>query len=105
MSGVPRGLDGVVALQTRLSHVDGENGLLIIGGYELEALAGRVTFEAAAHLLWTGHLPSPSESADPGRGDRHHPRSGGAARAADRCAAHGLFDAVARLAQRERHLA
>jgi citrate synthase len=62
MSGVPRGLDGVVALQTRLSHVDGENGLLIIGGYELEALAGRVTFEAAAHLLWTGHLPSPSES-------------------------------------------
>jgi citrate synthase len=62
MSGVPRGLDGVVAVQTRLSHVDGANGILIIGGYELEALAGRVTFEAAAHLLWTGHLPSPSES-------------------------------------------
>jgi citrate synthase len=40
----------------------GLDGILIIGGYELEALAGRVTFEAAAHFLWTGHLPSPSES-------------------------------------------
>jgi citrate synthase len=62
MTSASRGLDGVVAVQTRLSHVDGENGILIIGGYELGALAGRVTFEEAAHLLWTGHLPSPSES-------------------------------------------
>jgi len=57
----PRGLDGVVAVQTRLSHVDGDNGVLIIAGYELEALAGRVTFEEAAHLLWTGHLPDAAE--------------------------------------------
>jgi len=63
MTAAPRGLDGVVAVQTRLSHVDGENGILIIGGYELGALAGRVTFEEAAHLLWTGHLPGPSEAA------------------------------------------
>jgi citrate synthase len=58
----PRGLDGVVAVQTRLSHVDGQNGILIIGGYDLEELAGRVTFEEAAHLLWTGHLPAPAEA-------------------------------------------
>ena len=32
----PRGLDGVVAAQTRLSNVDGQNGVLIIGGYELK---------------------------------------------------------------------
>jgi citrate synthase len=57
-----RGLDGVVAVQTRLSHVDGRNGVLVISGYELEELAGRVTFEEAAHLLWTGHLPTPSEA-------------------------------------------
>ena len=56
-----RGLDGVVAGQTRLSHVDGLAGELIIGGYELKALAGRVTFEAAAHLLWRGVLPSRDE--------------------------------------------
>lgn len=64
MSGTtstPRGLDGVVAAQTRLSHVDGQNGVLIIGGYELKELAGKVTFEEAAHLLWKGHLPSKDE--------------------------------------------
>jgi citrate synthase len=60
----PRGLDGVVAAQTRMSHVDGQNGVLIIGGYELKELAGKVTFEEAAHLLWKGHLPSPEEKAE-----------------------------------------
>ncbi len=55
----PRGLDGVVAAQTRLSHVDGLAGELIIGGYELKELAGRVSFEEAAHLLWRGALPAP----------------------------------------------
>ncbi|HTR97041.1 MAG TPA: citrate synthase/methylcitrate synthase [Candidatus Acidoferrales bacterium] len=59
----PRGLDGVVAARTRLSHVDGQNGVLIIGGYELKELAGHVGFEDAAHLLWTGHLPTPGERA------------------------------------------
>jgi len=58
-----RGLDGVVAAQTRLSHVDGLAGELIIGGYELKELAGRVTFEEAAHLLWRGSLPSKDELA------------------------------------------
>jgi citrate synthase len=60
----PRGLDGVVAAQTRLSHVDGQNGVLIIGGYELKELAGKVTFEEAAHLLWKGRLPSADERED-----------------------------------------
>jgi citrate synthase len=59
----PRGLDGVVAASTRLSHVDGLAGQLIIGGYELRELAGRVSFEEAAHLLWRGHLPSREELA------------------------------------------
>jgi len=60
----PRGLDGVVAAQTRMSHVDGQNGVLIIGGYELKELAGKVSFEEAAHLLWKGRLPSPEERDD-----------------------------------------
>jgi len=59
----PRGLDGIVAAQTRLSHVDGQAGELIIGGYELKQLAGRVSFEEAAHLLWRGALPSGNELA------------------------------------------
>ena len=58
----PRGLDGVIAVQTRISQVDGQRGSLIIGGYELEELAGRVTFEEAAHLLWTGELPTTAQA-------------------------------------------
>ncbi len=56
-----RGLDGVVAARTRLSHVGGQAGQLIIGGYELGELAGRVRFEEAAHLLWRGALPTRDE--------------------------------------------
>ena len=55
------GLDAVVAARTRLSHVDGLAGQLIIGGYELKELAGRVTFEEAANLLWIGALPNASQ--------------------------------------------
>jgi citrate synthase len=62
-----RGLDSVVAAQTRLSHVDGQAGQLYIAGYTLEELAGRVTFEELAHLLWTGHLPSAEELAESSR--------------------------------------
>jgi citrate synthase len=57
----PRGLDGVVAARTRLSHVDGLAGELIIGGYELKELAGRVGLEEAGHLLWRGALPGRKE--------------------------------------------
>ncbi|MFN2572387.1 MAG: citrate synthase [Gemmatimonadales bacterium] len=56
-------MDGVVAAQTRLSHVDGVAGQLIIGGYAVEELAGQVSFEAAAHLLWRGALPGKDELA------------------------------------------
>jgi citrate synthase len=63
-SPAPRGLDGVVAARTRLSHVDGQNGVLVIGGYELEELAGKVTFEEVAALLWNGALPSRAELAE-----------------------------------------
>lgn len=59
----PRGLDGVVAAQTRLSHVDGQAGELIIAGYPLKELAGHISFEEAAHLLWVGALPTADELA------------------------------------------
>jgi citrate synthase len=63
VAGAPRGLEGVVAAQTRLSHVDGQNGVLIVGGYQIEDLAGHVGFEEAAHLLWRGRLPDRAELA------------------------------------------
>src|SRR6185503_5642866 len=62
MSSPPRGLEGVVAVRTRLSQVDGQRGVLIISGYPVEELAGKVAFEDAAYLLWNGRLPNPSEA-------------------------------------------
>jgi len=55
------GLEGVVAAQTRLSHVDGEAGELIIAGYPVEALAGQATFEEVVYLLWHDALPAAEE--------------------------------------------
>jgi citrate synthase len=55
------GLDGVVAAQTRLSHVDGERGELVIAGFLLDELAEYATFEETTWLLWHGELPSPAE--------------------------------------------
>jgi citrate synthase len=54
---VRSGLEGVIATETKLSMVDGENGILIIAGYPIEEFAGHVSIEEAAMLLWTGNLP------------------------------------------------
>lgn len=51
------GLEGIVAAQTRLSHVDGEAGELLIAGYPVEALASEATFEEVVYLLWNDRLP------------------------------------------------
>jgi len=55
---VNSGLEGIVAAATTLSHVDGERGELIIGGYDVGELAQRATFEETTWLLWHGALPS-----------------------------------------------
>lgn len=48
------GLENVVAAETILSDVDGQNGRLVIRGWPVETLAASVAFEDAAHLLWQG---------------------------------------------------
>ncbi|HNB50634.1 MAG TPA: citrate synthase/methylcitrate synthase [Anaerolineales bacterium] len=58
------GLEGVVAAQTRLSSVDGQRGELIIGGFALEELAGKATFEETVFLLWHGYVPDAERLAD-----------------------------------------
>src|SRR5215475_6418046 len=55
---VAHGLKGVVSHATQLSEVDGQAGRLVIRGYDIHELAGRVTFEEAAYLLWHGDLPN-----------------------------------------------
>ena len=58
-----QGLEGVVAATTRLSHVDGERGQLVIGGFPVEVLAPAVDYETVLHLLWEGRLPARAELA------------------------------------------
>jgi citrate synthase len=55
---VAHGLKGVVSHATQLSEVDGQAGRLVIRGYEIGELAGKVSFEEAAYLLWHGDLPN-----------------------------------------------
>jgi citrate synthase len=58
---VHAGLDDIVAAETRLSHVDGLAGELVIAGFPAEALAPIATFEEATFLLWNDRLPNSAE--------------------------------------------
>ena len=52
------GLRGVTVADTKISHVDGANGILIYRGYRIEDLARHSTFEETAYLLLHDMLPS-----------------------------------------------
>jgi citrate synthase len=57
------GLEGVIAAETVLSHVDGAAGRLIVRGADIEKLAGRVSYEAMARRLWDGLAPAVPDEA------------------------------------------
>ncbi len=61
MDGYKPGLEGVVAAQTRLSHVDGQAGQLVIAGFPLEEIAPAASFEEVVYLLWGGELPNAAQ--------------------------------------------
>ena len=63
-SPVQKGLDGVVAAETKLGDVDGARCQLIYRGYPIGELAGRATYEEVAFLLLRGHLPTKPELAE-----------------------------------------
>lgn len=52
------GLEGIVAAESRISDVNGDEGKLIYGGYDIHDLAEHSTFEEVVYLLWNGELPS-----------------------------------------------
>ncbi|MFB6345480.1 MAG: citrate synthase [bacterium] len=55
------GLEGITVAETRLSHIDGEKGELIIGGFPLEELASNATYEESVFLLQNDRLPTADE--------------------------------------------
>jgi len=59
-----KGLVGVLAAQTALSSVDGQNGVLTYRGYNIHDLAGKARYEEVVYLLLYGKLPTAVELAD-----------------------------------------
>ncbi|HUT55369.1 MAG TPA: citrate/2-methylcitrate synthase [bacterium] len=57
-SVVVRGLEGVIAGETRVGYVDGVNGHLYFAGYEINELAGKVCYEEVVYLLHHNELPN-----------------------------------------------
>ncbi len=58
------GLRGVPVADTRISDVDGENGILIYRGFRIEELAENSTFEETAYLLLHDALPAGEQLKD-----------------------------------------
>ncbi len=56
-----KGLEGVVAAETRMSFIDGEKGILEYVGIPIDDLARYSTFEETVFLLWNTRLPARAE--------------------------------------------
>jgi citrate synthase len=56
-----KGLEGVVAAQTRISDVDGRKGKLFYAGYDIADLAAHATFEETIYLLHHLELPTAAQ--------------------------------------------
>jgi citrate synthase len=61
MAALSKGLEGVIANETRLGDVRGQEGQLIYCGYDINELAGKVSFEEVIYLLWNNRLPNRAE--------------------------------------------
>jgi len=59
-----KGLEGVIALESKLSSIDGDKGKLIYRGYDIYDLAEHTTFEEVVYLLRNGELPTQNELDD-----------------------------------------
>ena len=58
-----RGLEDVLAAETRICYVDGVNGKLYYAGYDINDLAKKCCFEEVVYLLWNDELPTKKELA------------------------------------------
>ena len=57
----PKGLQDVVANDSKICFIDGARGILSYRGIDIHELAERSTFEETAYLLWQGKLPTEAE--------------------------------------------
>ena len=63
MSTTPatKGLEGVVAANSGICYIDGDEGILAYRGIDIHDLADNSTFEEVCYLLWFGQLPKREE--------------------------------------------
>jgi len=59
--GAKAGLEGIVAAKTAICYIDGLEGRMIYGGYDIHDLAAHANFEETAYLLWHGALPTQAQ--------------------------------------------
>src|SRR5713101_339012 len=55
------GLEGVVAGESEICFIDGDEGILSYRGYNIHTLADNATFEEVIYLLWNARLPRRDE--------------------------------------------
>jgi len=56
-----RGLDGLIAGDTRISEIDGVDGHLSYRGYPIEELVEHASFEEVSYLILRGEMPTPEQ--------------------------------------------
>ena len=56
-----KGLEGVVATNSKICYIDGERGVLAYRGIDIHELADHSNFEETCYLLWFGKLPARQE--------------------------------------------
>jgi citrate synthase len=61
-SRVIPGLEGVIACESAITFIDGQQGVLSYRGYDIHEIAETTTFEEVTFLLWEGRLPTRSEA-------------------------------------------
>ncbi len=66
------GYGGTAACESKITYIDGDQGVLLYRGYPIEQLAEKSTFLEVAYLLLNGELPNPAERAEFDRGVMHH---------------------------------
>ncbi|MBV9782292.1 MAG: citrate (Si)-synthase [Acidisphaera sp.] len=58
------GYGGTAACESKITYIDGDEGVLLYRGYPIEQLAEQSTFLEVAHLLLNGELPNKAEAED-----------------------------------------
>lgn len=59
-----KGLQDVIAGESRICFIDGDRGILAYRGIDIHELASKSTFEETCYLLWFGKLPTSNELAE-----------------------------------------